>query len=154
MKKKKKNFTILGLVILLAVFCTAAFMTIPKAEEKRELPDPTNNPSEKITPTPDSESNITGFQNKDTNYSSVHVIKHVPLPQAPYGRAEESLDGLRQLQKGNQCFHTARYYRPRRLRRKSCGSAGLTPKPCYPLPNHKADCTQVPPLANPTQKGA
>lgn len=69
MKKKKKNFTVLGLVILLAVFCTAAFMTIPKAEEKRELPDPTNNPSEKITPTPDSESYITGFQNKDTNYS-------------------------------------------------------------------------------------
>ncbi len=36
MKRKKKNFLVLGLVVLLAVFCTVAFMTIPKAANKKE----------------------------------------------------------------------------------------------------------------------
>lgn len=36
MKKRKKNLLVLGLVILLSIFCTAAFMTIPKAAKNGE----------------------------------------------------------------------------------------------------------------------
>lgn len=39
MKKKKKNFIVLGLVVLLAVFCTVAFMTIPKAANEKDAPE-------------------------------------------------------------------------------------------------------------------
>lgn len=59
MKKRKKNFLVLGLVILLAIFCTAAFMTIPKAAKRGEENNPTPVPSprgEDPTP-PDTENN-------------------------------------------------------------------------------------------------
>lgn len=36
MKKRKKNLFVLGFVILLSIFCTVAFMTIPKAEKNKE----------------------------------------------------------------------------------------------------------------------
>lgn len=38
MKKQKKNFLVLGFVLLLTVFCAAAFMTIPKTEENDAAP--------------------------------------------------------------------------------------------------------------------
>lgn len=45
MEKRKKNLLVLGLVVLLTIFCTAAFMTIPKAAKNDSVPE-----NENVTP--------------------------------------------------------------------------------------------------------
>ncbi len=48
MKKRKKNLLILGLVIMLTVFCSVAFMTVPKAAKNDAAPENNN-----VTPAED-----------------------------------------------------------------------------------------------------
>lgn len=96
MKKRKKNFVVLGFVLLLAVFCAAAFMTIPKAGNKEGAPTENRTDNQGGSGSTPSQNPLAGSGQTISN----HVIFEIDVPSAlqniflftPDFQSEEDLD--------------------------------------------------------------